>query len=530
MSILADIAALEELTSAILARVATRTPADARVAVAAAEAILALLDASGVTAEDLATPEAQQQIAEALEAATADWGATLRQRLGDALRESIDAAERFYGSRGIRTTGLREAAARSTLARALRERLSDALRVIHRQLADATITAIEEQVLAGRIDRTALAERIERLTDTSTTFARVQAQAAVGALNQTYREAVAERAGLSFYHYYGTVMDSTRPFCRIHIGYVYERARILQMRNGMLEPVLTFKGGFNCRHAWLPVDPTWSDDLAARVVDAEPRELWLDAAGNRRITVVAPDGRVTRLIEQIKLQRLGYVRFYDAQDNDSGFVALHQDWARAHRTARAGSALRALLDQQFAAAVQQAAAGAVVRLEAPPGLTPQEEAALRSYTGFAFKSLNAALRDGVPLTPEQQALADDISNALAKLPPFRGTVWRGIGFRTDEAPQAAALEADLFDSFASGDPIGFLSFTSSSTDQDTAFAFGADRPMRFRLTILSRSGRAIKDYSQLPDEDEVLFDRETLFSILELARTPDAIIATLQEL
>ncbi len=365
MSVLADIRALEEAIAGLMSSVAIPGRADARVREAIAEAIVALLDEQGFTAADLDTPEAQRQIREALANLFPGWDDALRLDIASSVEQIVTLTQEFFDAQGVNTLGLREAAARSSLASAVTTQLAQALQSIRTELAQATIDALRDQILAGTIDRTALAAEIERVSGVHTTFARTQAQAAVGGLNQAYREETAQRAGLSFYHYYGSVQNNTRPFCRIHIGYVFPKARIEQMRNGMLEPVLIFKGGFRCRHAWLPVNPQWDAELAARVVDVEPTEISVGAKGRGRITVVAPEARIDRLKAQIPLASAGYLRFYDAEASDSGFVAVHEDWHAERLARRAGSKARRELDQALADALDAAEAGERIKLRLP---------------------------------------------------------------------------------------------------------------------------------------------------------------------
>lgn len=385
MPILADIRALEEAVADLLGGVAVPTPADRRVREAVAEAVVSLLDEAGFTAADLDTPAAQAQIRAALATVYPDWDDALRLDIGQAVGDVVGLAAEFYADQGVDTVGLREAAGRSALARTVTAQLELALQAIHTQLAQATIDALRQQILAGTVDRTALAAEIERVSGVHTTFARTQAQAAVGGLNQAYREETATRAGLTFYHYYGSVQNNTRPFCRIHIGYVFPKARVEQMRNGMLEPVLIFKGGFRCRHAWLPVNPDWDPALAARVVDEEPTEISIGAKGRGRITVVAPADRLARLQAQIPLATAGFVRFYDAETNPNGFVGVHEDWHAERMARRAGSKKRGTFDAALADALARAEAGerVLLRVEAATpfvGIMPSGTAVSRALT------------------------------------------------------------------------------------------------------------------------------------------------------
>lgn len=148
----------------------------------------------------------------------------------------------------------------------------------------------------------------------------------------------------------------------------------------MLEPVMVFKGGFNCRHSWLPVNPDWDPELKNKVVDEEPTVVPVDAAGNRTITVIAPEGRIDRLKAQIPLQRTGHTRLIDADSNDTGFVAIHENWHNARLDAQAGSRLRSSYDDEYDEAVRRSELGKQVSLRATrKPLSAAERQSLSDY-------------------------------------------------------------------------------------------------------------------------------------------------------
>lgn len=362
MSILAQIAALEEAVAQLLAGVSLARATDRQRHRAAAAAILGLLDKHNVTLDWLQTLEAEALIRAALDEVFSDWTDQLRSEIASTVSDIASITEEFYTSHGVDVTGIRDAAQRSELAAELAEGFEIGQRHIHQQLADATKDAMQRALLSGEIDRNQIAAEIEREAGATTRVARVQAQAAVAGLNQVHRNQVAERAELDFFHYHGSLQINSREFCRIHIGYVYPRRRVLQMKNGMLEPVMIFKGGFNCRHSWLPVNPDWSPDLAARIVDEEPTEVCLDAACRRKIVVVAPAGRISRLQAQIALRPLGFSIFFDAESNDTGFVAIQTAWWTERFRRRAGTRRRREMDDELEDARQRAETGEIVKL------------------------------------------------------------------------------------------------------------------------------------------------------------------------
>ena len=76
---------------------------------------------------------------------------------------------------------------------------------------------------------------------------------------------MAEQAGLDHYYYAGTSVKDTRQWCLDHIGKVMSEDEIREEWSSNTwggksagDP-FTVRGGYNCRHQWMPVDPEWID-------------------------------------------------------------------------------------------------------------------------------------------------------------------------------------------------------------------------------------------------------------------------------
>jgi hypothetical protein len=76
----------------------------------------------------------------------------------------------------------------------------------------------------------------------------------------------ADELGLGSYLYYGSIIKDSRDFCRKHTGKVYTEEQINQIwANDTAEgrdqgsPFIV-RGGYNCRHSWQPIDPSWIDE------------------------------------------------------------------------------------------------------------------------------------------------------------------------------------------------------------------------------------------------------------------------------
>ena len=76
----------------------------------------------------------------------------------------------------------------------------------------------------------------------------------------------ADEAGLTSFLYYGSLIKDSRNFCRLHAGKVYTTEEINQIwandsdqGRDQGSPFIV-RGGYNCRHSWQPVDPSWIDE------------------------------------------------------------------------------------------------------------------------------------------------------------------------------------------------------------------------------------------------------------------------------
>ncbi len=72
----------------------------------------------------------------------------------------------------------------------------------------------------------------------------------------------AKGAGLDKFLYYGNTMNETRPFCLSMLGRTLTLREIkrldgLSWAGKAPGDVMTKRGGYNCRHHWVAVDPEW---------------------------------------------------------------------------------------------------------------------------------------------------------------------------------------------------------------------------------------------------------------------------------
>lgn len=297
---------------------------------AVVRAVLDVLDS--YTISDLDAVNLPRVVDDALDGLLPGLQDEVQSRITDRLQTMITATRAFYAERGIDPEGVAASVRRSDEAKQLGRVLNEGLQQMDDDLRDATADELMDAVATGSLDADTIAERIATRASVATGVARTQARTGLTAYNQLYRNELAQKAELDHFLYYGSLMTNSRAFCRLHAGSVYSEEQIASMDNGMLNPVRVFKGGYNCRHSWVPVDPEWDDDLRSRVVDRTDTDtIPLNQKGTRTIQGMAPAtaaGR--RRIRQAELSAEGYVEFFDAETNDEGFVALRRDWRRRY--------------------------------------------------------------------------------------------------------------------------------------------------------------------------------------------------------
>ena len=69
-----------------------------------------------------------------------------------------------------------------------------------------------------------------------------------------------EALGMDHYKYTGTLMASSRDFCKRRVGLTYTKKQIqswIYKWKGKSGPAWTNRGGYNCRHHWQPIRPEW---------------------------------------------------------------------------------------------------------------------------------------------------------------------------------------------------------------------------------------------------------------------------------
>lgn len=143
-------------------------------------------------------------------------------------------------------------------------------------------------------------------------------------------------------------------------------------------------------------------------------------------------------------------------------------------------------------------------IEEPNKLTSDELRALNKYLSFDSYGLNAALRQGIPLTDMQEEWANNLDKALNKLPVYKGKNLIHSFTKFRDTKDMYDLLNQLYEN-EEFNPQSYLSASKTVFDPNDSI----------RMIIKkSHSGHDLKGYNDI--EQEVLFKRGTKFRILDM--------------
>ena len=131
------------------------------------------------------------------------------------------------------------------------------LNVFEQEIGPGAANAIARQmtlsVIAGA-KHSAVLRNIEDQLGSFTTQASSYLDTALSSFDRTVTGKIWEGAGLKHFAYMGPADNSTRAFCRSHVGHTYSLDEIKAMHNGAgrFSDVWIYGGGIRCRHRWVP--------------------------------------------------------------------------------------------------------------------------------------------------------------------------------------------------------------------------------------------------------------------------------------
>jgi len=150
-------------------------------------------------------------------------------------------------------------------------------------------------------------------------------------------------------------------------------------------------------------------------------------------------------------------------------------------------------------------------------LTAEEAAAIRSYTGSTYRTLNSELRSGrYASKAELQAYVDAAQHGLNKMPKYEGLSSRGMSISPGDLP-------GVLSTYRAGSVVEEAAFVSSSTGEQAAFGGNVF------LRIQGRNGVNIAAHSKYQGEHEVLFMPGTRFRVDQVKQVNGKYIVDMTE-
>lgn len=144
-------------------------------------------------------------------------------------------------------------------------------------------------------------------------------------------------------------------------------------------------------------------------------------------------------------------------------------------------------------------------------LEPEEVAAIKAYTGSAYAQVNNKIRNGQYAGDLfLQAWTDAAMSGLHKLPPWQGTVVRGMTLHGNDLDKLAMF-------YKVGAIVEETQFTSTS-DASAGSGFGGN----VRYSIKAKTGRDVRKISSFKGEQEILLVPGTKYKVLKATRSKDS--------
>lgn len=136
-----------------------------------------------------------------------------------------------------------------------------------------------------------------------------------------------------------------------------------------------------------------------------------------------------------------------------------------------------------------------------PFLSYGEKRALSQYMSFESYQVNEKLRKGLPLSGQEQRMADKLNRALDKMDDYKGNVVRCVDIRDPEELEVFLQE------HKKGKDVIYQEFISASTKE------GYNPDANIRIYIESASGKDISSFNT--SESEVLYKNKKAFRVLD---------------
>ena len=123
------------------------------------------------------------------------------------------------------------------------------------------LSKVTRRALVDNVDYYELRNRIKHVGGGVADYADVLASTQIKGYGREIKYQKATLGEVLWYEYMGNIRKTTRPFCLPKVGEHFHINEIEKMENGpkQLKPVITYCGGWNCRHDWEP-DPFYKGE------------------------------------------------------------------------------------------------------------------------------------------------------------------------------------------------------------------------------------------------------------------------------
>jgi hypothetical protein len=156
-------------------------------------------------------------------------------------------------------------------------------------------------------------------------------------------------------------------------------------------------------------------------------------------------------------------------------------------------------------------------------LSSDETTDLTKYTLSGYRRWNTYLRTGKSHLGDDIVLSTaqveryknsikNISNALDKLPSYRGKVDRVMTWDVDQIREFK----ETLRKYQKGNIVIDKGFMSSTLNSEISQIFGKGTGGSIHMEIKSKTGKAIWEFSDKPEEVEVLFNKGTKIKIIDI--------------
>ena len=93
----------------------------------------------------------------------------------------------------------------------------------------------------------------EQVIDKLERHAKTWINTGISSIHRQANVLLAQDNGIEKFQYVGTLINTSRDFCKTHLGEIKTAKEWNALDNGQLSPVMTYGGGWNCRHSFVGV-------------------------------------------------------------------------------------------------------------------------------------------------------------------------------------------------------------------------------------------------------------------------------------